>query len=79
MTSTLYEGKLDEEHFTITITTGGTYTSGLSKVYIVHCTPASDTDARIHPIIASDGRTITFYTSNSTADQKLFVTLKGRK
>jgi len=79
MTSTIHEGQMDEEQFTITITRGGTYTSSLSKVYGVQCTPAADVDARIHPIIASDGRTITFYTSNATAAQKIFVTLKGRK
>ena len=78
MTSTLYEGKLEEEHLTLTVTTGGVYTSRLSKVYQVYCTPASDADARITAVIASDGRTIMFYTSG-VAGGKVFVTLKGRK
>ena len=79
MTSVIHEGKLGEEHLTLTITTGGCYTSRLSKVNVVQCTPATDQDARINAIVGSDGRTVTFYTSGVTADKKVFVTLKGRK
>ncbi len=77
MTSVLYEQELDEEHIKISVTQGGMHVSDLSEVLIVQCTPASDVDAYVSAKIV-DGRNVYFYKSN-TADEDVWVTLKGRK
>jgi len=79
MTTTIkFDGHLDREFVELEASNSETFVSKLSKVHIVQITHGENNDGYTNAVIASDGRTITFYTTAS-ADTTMFVTIYGRK